>query len=140
MLITSFFNGKSKHIINVQSHIASTLGQGSSPSSAALGGRNDKAPLRRAEHGIIVHFRRPDWTDVSGGNTTNGGKLHQWDCNESNINQSWNLDAIDSTWFQLRSRHSQKCVDVEGSSTANGARIFQKSCDTTKQSQHLRFE
>jgi len=78
--------------------------------------------------------------DVAGGNTTDGGKLHQWDCNAGNINQSWKLDDRGNGWFQLVSRKSEKCLDVENSSTADQARILQKNCDTAKQSQQLRFK
>jgi len=78
--------------------------------------------------------------DVANGSLADGGKLHQWDCDSGNVNQSWKLDDRGNGWFQLVSRRSDKCVDVENSGTGNSAKILQKNCDTTKQSQQLRFK
>jgi len=76
--------------------------------------------------------------DVASGNTTQGGKLHQWDCNTSNINQSWQIIDQGGGWFSLKSERSGKCLEVSAASIENSARIQQWTCDSSDK-QRLRF-
>jgi len=66
--------------------------------------------------------------DVASGNTTNGGKLHQWSCNNNNINQSWKTVDQGGGWFTIESEASGKCLDVSGGASDNGTIVQQWSC------------
>jgi len=76
--------------------------------------------------------------DVAGGNTTDGGKLHQWDCSNGNINQSWKIIDQGGGWFSLQSQRSNKCVEVADGATNNSAAIQQWGCSNANK-QQLKF-
>jgi hypothetical protein len=63
---------------------------------------------------------------VAGASTADGANVIQFTCG-GGTNQQWQWIATGS-YFQLRARHSGKCLDVSGSSTADGADIQQWAC------------
>ena len=65
--------------------------------------------------------------DVSGVSSSDGANIQTWQWNGGN-NQQWSFISNGNGRYQIRARHSNKCVDVEYLSTSDGANIQQWTC------------
>jgi Ricin-type beta-trefoil lectin domain-like len=72
--------------------------------------------------------------NVQGASLSNSAKVIQYSCSETSTatNDQWKLvrvfrDVLD--YYQLRNRHSGKCLNVQGASANNGADLVQYTCD-----------
>ncbi|KUO16493.1 carbohydrate-binding protein [Streptomyces dysideae] len=62
--------------------------------------------------------------DVSGGSSTDGANVIQW--NDSGAqNQHWRFVAVGDSSYEIVNQKSQKLMDVNGASTADGASVVQ---------------
>jgi hypothetical protein len=68
--------------------------------------------------------------DVAGAGTADGTNIQEWTCNGTGA-QSFQLQAIDSTWFKIVNRNSGKCVDVASNGTADLSNIRLWTCNDT---------
>jgi hypothetical protein len=74
--------------------------------------------------------------DVAGVSTANGARVHQWTCHNG-ANQQWSIGPGPGGGFprpgnyryQIRNRHSGKCLEVANSSSSQGAIIRQWTCN-----------
>lgn len=48
------------------------------------------------------------------------------------VNPPVNSPVVGGAIYEIRSRHSNKCLDISGSSTANGAKVQQWTCNNSK--------
>jgi Ricin-type beta-trefoil lectin domain len=70
--------------------------------------------------------------DVEQASTENRARVLVWECN-GQANQSWlmtsrKIDEFGQSWFEIRSVHSDRCLDVAGASTALEAKLIQYQC------------
>ncbi|MBU2667304.1 RICIN domain-containing protein [Actinoplanes bogorensis] len=63
----------------------------------------------------------------SGGATANLANVMQYEC-WGGTNQQWRIADVGNGYFELRARHSDKCLDVDGGATANLANVLQFQC------------
>jgi Chitinase class I/Ricin-type beta-trefoil lectin domain-like len=68
--------------------------------------------------------------DVAASGTADGTNIQEWNCNGTGA-QSFQLQAIDSTWFKIVNTNSGKCVDVASNGTADGTNIQLWTCNGT---------
>lgn len=73
--------------------------------------------------------------DDSGGSTTNGTVMQQYDCQTANNNQLWSLVDQGGGYYHVVVQTSGKCLDNGGSST-NGANVTQWTCTTGNTNQN----
>jgi len=73
---------------------------------------------------------------VVSASTADGAELIQYTCG-TGTNQQWQWVATGS-YFQLRARHSGKCLDVVNANTADGADIQQFACGSGTNQQWTR--
>ncbi|MFL6074499.1 MAG: RICIN domain-containing protein [Mycobacteriales bacterium] len=66
--------------------------------------------------------------DVSGGSTTKGAKIEQWNCNQLDP-QNWKFASAGGGYFTLTSEQSGLCLDVPSSSTTKGTQLQQWTCN-----------
>ncbi|RAG84023.1 glycoside hydrolase [Streptacidiphilus pinicola] len=66
--------------------------------------------------------------DVSGGSTSNGAKVIQWQFNGGD-NQKWTLTRVSDNVYTLTSVKSGLCLDVPGQATAEGMQLEQWTCN-----------
>jgi len=83
------------------------------------------AKIRNQNSGLCIN--------VSGGSTANGAAIIQWGCNFWSGNDEWKgtlvyTDQFGIDYYQLKARHSGKCLVVQNASTAQGARLVQWTC------------
>lgn len=79
------------------------------------------------KHITVLHSGK--CLDVEGRSTNDGAKLQQWDCHGGD-NQTWELIPHSSGAYQLRAKHSGKCMD--GYWAVSGEGVKQWSCATEK--------
>jgi hypothetical protein len=73
----------------------------------------------------------------SAGNTTADNAVSQlWTCH-GNGNQRLSLVSVSAGVYNLKYKHSGKCIDIQNGSTANGARVVQLTCNSSRASQKL---
>lgn len=81
--------------------------------------------------------------DSTGNTTTNGAYSEIWDCH-GNGNQRLSFVSLGSGAnagkYNLKYKHSGKCLDVENGSTASGARVIQNTCNSASASQKLALD
>ena len=65
--------------------------------------------------------------DLDGGNTSNGGNIHQWSCDNDHSNQIFNLEQVGS-FYQIKHAASGKCLDAANAGTSNGTNVYLWSC------------
>lgn len=74
--------------------------------------------------------------DVNGGSTSNGARVQQWDCNNTNA-QKWEIvyagggprfNGQAGNYYFIKNVGSGKCLDVIGASRSNGAGVTQWDC------------
>ncbi|MEU7166216.1 RICIN domain-containing protein [Streptomyces morookaense] len=72
--------------------------------------------------------------DILGNPTAdaNGAKAAQWSCDGSDT-QKWRMLPVDNSSFELRSVHSDKCLEIENSGTQEGADAQIWACSGGKQ-------
>ncbi|MFF5208020.1 RICIN domain-containing protein [Streptosporangium sp. NPDC000396] len=74
--------------------------------------------------------------DVQDASPAHGANVLQATCsNEYDYNQQWRMRSVSGpkwpgtgTPFQLRARHSDRCLDVQDASYAHGANVLQATC------------
>jgi Ricin-type beta-trefoil lectin domain-like len=71
--------------------------------------------------------------DVKGASVANGAPVIVWQCNRQ-ANQSWlvtsrKTDDYGQSWFEIRNRHSDMCLDVQQKSTEPEAKLIQYQCN-----------
>lgn len=66
--------------------------------------------------------------DVSGGSSSNGAKVIQWQSTTAD-NQKWTLNRVADNVYTLVSLKSGLCLDVPGQSTATGVQLQQWTCN-----------
>ena len=81
---------------------------------------------------IIRNVTSQKCLTVKNASTENNYPILQFDCNLG-YNQQWlpeptYPDGV-SDFYQLRNRHSGRCLTVKNASTANGATLLQYTCD-----------
>jgi hypothetical protein len=76
--------------------------------------------------------------EVENGALSNKARIAQHSCN-SGWQQQWNLVYMDSGYYALQNRRSNKCMDVEGNYAFPGARIWQYTCDWGDANQEFAF-
>lgn len=75
--------------------------------------------------------------DVASAGTADGTNIQEWTCNGTGA-QSFQLQAIDSTWYKIVNTTSGKCIDVAANGTADGTNIQLWTCNgTSKQNWNL---
>ena len=84
---------------------------------------------------MIVAAHSNKCLDVAGVSTANGAKVHQWACHNG-ANQQWSVAGPGGGFpvpgnnrYQIRNRHSGKCLEVAASSTSQGATVRQWTCN-----------
>ncbi len=73
---------------------------------------------------------------MSSSSTADGANIIQYTCGNG-TNQQWQWAAIGS-YFQLKARHSGKCLDVVSANTSDGADIQQYTCGSGNNQQWSR--
>ena len=69
--------------------------------------------------------------------TADGANIIQYTCG-GGTNQQWQWQAATGSYFQLRARHSGKCLDVVSAGTGDGADIQQYTCGSGTNQQWTR--
>jgi hypothetical protein len=81
--------------------------------------------------------------DSAGNTTTNGAVSQIWDCH-GNANQRLSFVSLVpgnlAGPFNVKYKHSGKCLDIQGGSTASGARVIQNTCNGSSTSQKLALD
>jgi ricin-type beta-trefoil lectin protein len=85
---------------------------------------------------LMVAAHSNKCADVAGVSTSNGARVHQWACHNG-ANQQWSIGPGPSGFptpgaqyrYQIRNRHSGKCLEVANGSTGQGAIIRQWTCN-----------
>lgn len=72
----------------------------------------------------IINRNSGKSVDVSGGATTNGANVIQWDFNGGD-NQQWSFTGTDEGYFNITNKNSNKALDVNGASHDAGTEIIQ---------------
>lgn len=65
--------------------------------------------------------------DVDNGNTLNGGRVHQWQC-DGGGNQRFRAEQVIEGVFRIRNIKTNKCLDITGISVENDALLQQWDC------------
>src|SRR5262249_37744089 len=65
--------------------------------------------------------------DVSGGSISNGAQIQEWTCNGTGA-QTWQIQALDTTYYKLVNLQSGKCLDIAGNQTADGTKVELWTC------------
>ncbi|MEU8524491.1 MULTISPECIES: RICIN domain-containing protein [Streptomyces] len=68
--------------------------------------------------------------DASGGGTSNGTAVIQWECNYAAANQKWSIDEDRFGRPTLRLALTNKCLDISGESTSPGAGLILWECNS----------
>jgi hypothetical protein len=83
----------------------------------------------------VINYNSVMCLDVAGVSTANGAKVHQWTCHNG-ANQQWSVAGPGGGFpvpgnqrYQIRNRHSGKCLEVAGASTSRGATVRQWTCN-----------
>jgi hypothetical protein len=66
--------------------------------------------------------------DVAGGSISNGAQVQEWTCNGSGA-QTWQIQALDTTYYKLVNPQSGKCLDIAGNLTADGTKVELWTCN-----------
>ena len=66
--------------------------------------------------------------DVSDGGPNNGAKIQQWDCEDGNTNQLFELTPVGS-YYQIKHTATGKCLDVINAYTASGSSVQLWECN-----------
>ncbi len=70
------------------------------------------------------------YVDVDGGFTNDGANIIQWTPNGGQ-NQQWQLDEVESGYYNLIASHSEKCMTIANSGTSDGDNVEQLTCNDT---------
>lgn len=65
--------------------------------------------------------------DLDGGDTSNGGNIHQWSCDNDHSNQIFNFNKV-GNYYQIKHEASGKCLDAANAGTSNGTNVYLWSC------------
>lgn len=102
-----------------------------SPTGKGLGRkyiRHYSTPSHRCSletHGRDTHAATPLQSRRMG--IADSAQVIQWPCS-TGANQQWKLVPADGSYFNLRARHSGKCLNVVGSSVSDAALLEQRAC------------
>lgn len=72
--------------------------------------------------------------DVYNASGDDGANAVIWDYT-GGANQQWLIIEQDSGIYQIKARHSGKCLDVDGTTTSSGANVRQWTCDNSETQQ-----
>jgi hypothetical protein len=68
--------------------------------------------------------------DIAGASTADGAQIQEYSCNGTGT-QSFQVVALDSTYFKIVNPASGKCIDIAANATANGTKVDLYDCNGT---------
>lgn len=77
-------------------------------------------------HHQIVNQRTNRCLDVLGGSAGNGTRVIGAECHEGWKNQEWLINDLNDGFFEIKARHSAKCLDIAHG--GNGSTAHQWDC------------
>jgi hypothetical protein len=87
-------------------------------------------PTDSGYYRLAANANNAQGIDVVGGATTDGSDLHVWGYGAQAAAQ-WKPELVTGSWYRLRNRNSQKCMDVPGWNTADGVTMEIYTCNNT---------
>nr|WP_240351733.1 RICIN domain-containing protein [Streptomyces olivoreticuli] len=121
----------------VRSVLAATVSLAAAVGGLATAHAEGRTPISSVASGAVVRLEVShsgkclDLNSVNPGNTKNGARALQWECDGSST-QQWRAIPTDNSSFELRSVPSTKCLEVENSGTQAGATVQQWDCNGGK--------
>ena len=76
--------------------------------------------------------------DVEGVSTADGANVFIWAYGGGN-NQQWQIADLGNGYYQIKARHSGKCLDLSAGDTSDGANFQQWTCSSSNTNQHFTF-
>ncbi len=97
------------------------------------GGQHQRWKINNLHNGYVqfIAEHSSQCLEVDNASFADGARVLQWPCH-GGTHQQWQLihaeGSFPYSWFQLRARHSGKCIEIDQASLATGARVLQWPC------------
>lgn len=103
---------------------------GSEPGDVNVADGQSEALTNNATYTLGTAVHSGSCMDIAAASTADGAQVQEYACNGTAA-QSFQLVALDSTYYKIVNTASGKCIDIAANATANGTKVDQYACNGT---------